>query len=234
MHNSAQIDTPVPDEGLVPPFKGIARPVLVSAAFFLVLTGLAYPLATAGVANLLFPTQAQGSLITEGGKVVGSRQIGQYFTRPDYFHGRPSVTVGIDPADPSQTIDQPYNAGASAASNQGAISKKLLRAVEERAQAYRTENRLAPQAPVPVDAVTASASGLDPHISLANARLQAPRVARERALPLPAVIALINAHTQGAQLGLLGEPRVNVLELNLALDAAKPAHRPASQDREVS
>ena len=222
--------TSIPEEGLQPPFRDIARPVLVSAVFFMALTGLAYPLATVGVANLLFPDQAQGSLIVQNGKTIGSRQIGQYFTRPDYFHSRPSVTVGTDPADPSQTVDQPYNAGASAASNQGAISKKLLTAVNERARAYRAENGLAPDAPVPVDAVTASASGLDPHISLANARLQAPRVAQERALALAAVTDLITQHTQGRQLGVLGDPRVNVLELNLALDAATPAHRPAPQD----
>ena len=230
MHKTAHIDTPMPDEGQLPPFKGIVRPVLVSAAFFMVLTGLAYPLATVGVAGLLFPDQAQGSLITRDGKTVGSRQIGQYFTRPEYFHGRPSMTSGADPADPSKTVDQPYNAGASAASNQGSISKKLLTAVEERAQAYRAENGLAANTPVPVDAVTASASGLDPHISLANARLQAPRVARERALALAAVTDLIARNTDGRQLGLLGDPRVNVLELNLALDAATPAHRPAPQD----
>ena len=227
---TAHPDTSIPEEGLLPPFRGIARPVLVSAVFFMALTGLAYPLATVGVANLLFPDQAQGSLIVQNGKIIGSRQIGQYFTRPDYFHGRPSATVGADPADPSQTVDQPYNAGASAASNQGAISKKLLTTVDERARAYRAENGLPPDVPVPVDAVTASASGLDPHISLANARLQAPRVAQERALALAAVTDLITQHTQGRQLGVLGDPRVNVLELNLALDAATPAHRPAPQD----
>ena len=214
----------------MPPFKGIARPVLVSAAFFMAVAGLAYPLTTVGVANLLFPDHAQGSLITQNGITVGSRQIGQYFTRPDYFHGRPSVTSGADPKDPSQTVEPPYNAGASAASNQSVISKKLLTAVADRAKAYREENGLPAEAPVPVDAVTASGSGLDPHISLANARLQAPRVAKARALALGAVTDLIQSHTASRQLGVLGEPRVNVLELNLALDAIAPAHRPAPQD----
>ena len=230
MRSTTHIHTTTPDEAQLPPFKGILRPVLVSAVFFMAVAGLAYPLATVGVANLLFPNQAQGSLITQDGKTVGSRQIGQYFTRPDYFHGRPSVTSGADPEDSSKTVDQPYNAGASAASNQGVISKKLLTAVADRAKAYREENGLPADAPVPVDAVTASASGLDPHISLANARLQAPRVARERGLGAAAVSGLINDHTAGLQLGVLGDSRVNVLELNLALDAAAPAHRPAPQD----
>lgn len=210
-----------------PAFKGITRPVLVSAAFFMLVTGLAYPLATTGVANILFPDQAQGSLIIKDGKAVGSRLIGQYFTKPEYFHGRPSVTSGTDPNDPSKTVDQPYNAALSAASNQGAISKKLLDAVAERAKAYREENGLAADALVPVDAVTASASGLDPDISIANARLQAPRVAKARGLSTEDVLSLVDQHTAGRQLGFLGDPRVNVLELNLALDAASHGRRAA-------
>ena len=134
-----------------PAFKGITRPVLVSAVLFMLVTGLAYPLATTGVANLLFPNQAQGSLIIKDGRAVGSRLIGQYFIKPEYFHSRPSVTSGTDPNDPSKTVDQPYNAALSAASNQGAISKKLLDAVAERAKAYREENGLAADAVVPVD-----------------------------------------------------------------------------------
>lgn len=210
-----------------PPFRGIVRPVLLSAAFFMVVTGLVYPLATTGAASLLFPDQAKGSLVVTGGTVVGSRQIGQYFSQPGYFHGRPSMTVGPDPTDPSATIDMPYNAGASGASNQGAISRKLLETVAERTRAYRHENGLAANAPVPVDAVTASASGLDPHISLANARLQAQRVAMARGLAVSRVLKLVGQHSHGPQLGLLGDPRVHVLELNLALDAAAAAHRAA-------
>ncbi len=210
-----------------PAFKGITRPVLVSAVFFMLVTGLAYPLATTGVANLLFPDQAQGSLIIKDGRAVGSRLIGQYFTKPEYFHGRPSVTSGTDPNDPSKTVDQPYNAALSAASNQGAISKKLLDAVAERAKAYREENGLAADSLVPVDAVTASASGLDPDISIANARLQAPRVAKARGLSTEDVLSLVDQHTTGRQLGFLGDPRVNVLELNLALDAASHGRRAA-------
>ncbi len=212
------------------PFRGLMRPAIASAIVFMAVAGLAYPLATTGVANLLFPSQAQGSLIVRNGTIVGSRQIGQYFQRPDYFHGRPSTTVAPDPAHADATVDAPYNAAASGASNQGATSRKLLDAVAQRSIAYRQENGLAPNAPIPVDAVTASGSGLDPHISLANARLQAPRVARARNLPLATVNSLIARHSQPPQLDVLGDPRVNVLELNLALDAASPAHRPASQD----
>jgi len=161
------------------------------------------------------------------GKAVGSSVIGQYFSRPEYFHGRPSATSGTDPNDPSKTVDQPYNAAASGASNQGAISKKLIEAVTERIAAYREENGLAPNTPVPIDAVTASGSGLDPHISVANARLQAARVAKARGLSTDKVMELVEQNTSGRQLGVLGDPRVNVLELNLALDAAAPARLPA-------
>jgi K+-transporting ATPase ATPase C chain len=206
---------------------GIARPVVVSSLFFMVVTGIAYPLLTTGAAQLLFHDQAQGSLVERNGQAVGSKLIGQYFTRPEYFHGRPSATSGADPNDPSKTVDQPYNAGASAASNQGVLSKKLLDAVTERTRAYREENGLAPDAPVPVDAVTASGSGLDPDISVANARLQAPRVAKARGLSPQEVLSLVDQHTTSRQLGVLGDPRVNVLELNLALDAAAQGRRAA-------
>lgn len=226
MRNEPSLSARVP--AAQPAFRGLVRPVLVSAVFFMVVTGLGYPLATTGVANLLFPNQAQGSLVTKNGQTVGSRQIGQYFTRADYFHARPSVTSGPDPKDPSKTVDQPYNAGSSAASNQAVISKKLLTAVADRAKAYREENGLAVNAPVPVDAVTASASGLDPHISIANARIQAQRVAKARKLPVAKVLELVDQSTSRPQFGLLGDPRVNVLDLNLALDAAAPA-RPAAQ-----
>ena len=209
-------------------FSGVTRPVLVSAVLFMIVTGLVYPLATTGVAQLLFSDQAQGSLITRNGQAVGSRVIGQLFTQPQYFHGRPSATSGTDPNDPANSIDQPYNAANSGASNQGPLSKKLLDAVAERTKAYREENGLAADAKVPVDAVTASASGLDPHISLANARLQVPRVAKARNVPEKDVLSVLEQNTAQRQLGVLGEPRVNVLELNLALDEAFKA-RPVTQ-----
>lgn len=198
-------------------FRGIGRPVLASAVFFMIVTGIAYPLATTGVAQALFGTQAQGSLVIRDGKVVGSRLIGQNFTQARYFHGRPSMTG-----------DQPYNAASSGASNQGVLSRKLHDAVAERSRAYRAENGLAADARVPVDAVTASASGLDPHISVANARLQAARVAKARGLAEAQVLALVEQHTSGRQLRIFGERRVHVLDLNLALDAAATA-RPAAQ-----
>ncbi|WP_341666854.1 potassium-transporting ATPase subunit KdpC [Alcaligenes sp. SDU_A2] len=215
------------DRASVSPFKGIVRPVVLSAVFFMLLTGIAYPVATTVLGTAFFPSQAQGSVILKDGQPVASRQIGQHFTRADYFHGRPSATVGVDPADPSATVAQPYNAAASAASNQGVLSQNLIDAVTERTKAYRRINGLADDAPVPVDAVTASASGLDPHVSVANARLQAPRVAKARAMPLDQVLALVDQYTSQRQFGLLGDPRVHVLELNLALDmAASP--RPAA------
>lgn len=206
---------------VAPTVKSLLRPVLLSAVFFMLLTGIAYPLATTVIGTALFPEQAKGSLIERDGQVVGSRQIGQYFSQPEYFHGRPSVTLGVDPSDPSDSISQPYNAAASGGSNQGALSKNLLNAVAERSKAYRLMNGLAEDAPVPVDAVTASASGLDPHISVANARLQAVRIAKVRGISLEQVLVLVDRYTHARQLGVLGEPRVQVLELNLALDMAK-------------
>lgn len=205
-------------------FKGLLRPVLVAAVFFMLLTGLAYPLATTVLANLLFPFQAQGSLMQRDGLVVGSKLIGQSFSRPEYFQGRPSMTLGSDPLDPSKSVPQPYNAGASGASNLGPTSQKLLDSVAARVSAYRQLNGLKADMPVPVDAVTASASGLDPHISLANAQLQLDRVARLRRMPLADLQALLQDHSESRTFGLLGEPRVNVLQLNLALDALAPVH----------
>ena len=169
-----------------------------------VLTGLLYPLAVTGVAQLVFPAQANGSLIRRDGVVVGSGLIAQGFTDPGYFHPRPSA-VGFDSAD-------------SGGSNLGPSNAVLLRQLAERAAAYRTENGLSADTDVPVDAVTASASGLDPQISVANALLQAPRVARARGLNGDQVLALIAAHTTPRAVGFLGEPGVNVLELNLDLD----------------
>jgi potassium-transporting ATPase KdpC subunit len=207
-----------------PVLQGLARPVAVSAVFFMLVSGIGYPLVTTGVAQLLFHDQADGSMIARDGQIVGSAVIGQDFTKPDYFHPRPSATSGPDPSDPAKSVDQPYNAALSGASNQGATSKKLIEQVKARVEAYRLENGLAADAGVPVDAVTASGSGLDPDISVANARLQAGRVAKARRLSVPQVLDLIDQKTSQRQLGMLGEPRVNVLQLNLTLDArsAKP------------
>lgn len=192
----------------------------VRAAIALMLvSGVAYPLATTVVAQALFPVVAQGSLIERQGQVVGSALIGQQFTGAQYFHGRPSATLGPDPATPGASVPQSYNAGSSGASNQGVTNRSLAEAVSGRVAQYRTDNGLAVDASVPVDAVTASASGLDPHISVANALLQLPRVATERHLPQAQVQTLLAGATQARTLGLLGEPRVNVLQLNLALDA---------------
>jgi potassium-transporting ATPase KdpC subunit len=184
-----------------------------------VLTGVLYPLAVTLVAQVAFDEEADGSLIEREGEVVGSSLIGQSFTEPGYFHGRPSAagaaasgTEGGDPDDPTQI--------ASSASNLGPTNPDLLDAVEEAVAAYRETNGLDESTLVPVDAVTASASGLDPHITVANAELQAPRVAEERGLELDTVLDLIDDHTDGRSLGFLGEPGVNVLLLNLALDDA--------------
>jgi potassium-transporting ATPase KdpC subunit len=181
-------------------------PALVVFLAFTVLTGIAYPLTVTGIAQVAFPGQADGSLLERDGSVVGSRLIGQAFSGPRYFHPRPSAA------------GEGYDAMASGPSNLGPTNEKLLAAVRQRRIEYRRENGLPSCAAVPIDAVTASASGLDPHISLANARLQAPRAARERSLPLNRVLALVEEHTDGRSLGFLGEPGVNVLELNLALD----------------
>jgi potassium-transporting ATPase KdpC subunit len=180
-----------------------------------VVLGLAYPLAVTGIAQAVFPHQANGSLIYDaGGTVIGSELIGQSFTEPGYFHGRPSVTVDAD-----TTEDKPYNAANTTASNLGPTNQKLIDTVEERAKAYRETNGLADDVPVPVDAVTASGSGLDPHITPANAQLQINRVAQARGASPADVTALVQQNTEGRILGFLGEPRVNVLKLNLALDA---------------
>jgi len=203
----------------------LVRPVLASAVLFMLVTGLAYPLATTGVAQVLFSRQASGSLVRHANDVIGSALLGQNFTRADYFHPRPSVTSAPDPAHPEQTVDSPYNAALSAGSNLGPTSKKLIEQVGVRAAAYRQENGLPASTPVPADAVTASASGLDPDISLANARLQATRVALARGLSTDEVIALLARETTPRQLGVLGEARVNVLQLNLALDAMAHGHR---------
>jgi K+-transporting ATPase ATPase C chain len=191
------------------------RPALLITLILTVVTGLAYPLAITGIAQAVFPHQANGSLIRDAdGTVIGSELIGQEFTSPGYFHGRPSVTVDAD-----TTEDKPYNAANTTASNLGPTNQKLIDTVEERAKAYREENGLGDDVPVPVDAVTSSGSGLDPHITPANAQLQINRVAQARGGSPADVTALVQQNTEGRTLGFLGEPRVNVLKLNLALDA---------------
>ena len=196
---------------------------LRAAVLVMLVGGIAYPLLVTGIAQSVLPHTANGSLIERNGQVIGSALIGQSFAGAGYFHSRPSATTAPDPDKEGSSIDAPYNAGLSAASNQGATHQGLMDSVSERVAQYRTDNRLGTSALVPVDAVTASASGLDPHISLANAQLQLPRVAQTRGLPLEQVQPLLQQATQQRTLGVLGEPRVNVLQLNLALDALQPA-----------
>ena len=182
------------------------RPALMVALVFTVICGVIYPLLTTGIGQAAFNDEANGSLIKQNGVVVGSRLIGQTFTAPEYFHSRPSA-AGAG-----------YDGSQSSGSNLGPTSQDLIDAVTERVATYRKENGLADDVAVPVDAVTASASGLDPDISIANARLQAPRVATERGTSLATVLALVDQYTEGRSFAVLGEPGVNVLELNLALD----------------
>jgi potassium-transporting ATPase KdpC subunit len=191
------------------------RPAIVLLLALTLITGLAYPLAMTGIAGVLFPRQAQGSLIEKDGKVVGSALIGQEFKDDKYFHGRPSATTAPDPADSSKTVPAPYNAGNSGGSNLGPTSKALADRVKEDVDKLKAEN---PSQPVPVDLVTTSGSGLDPDISPEAALFQVPRVAKARNMPEERIRDLVNKTTQGRLLGLLGEPRVNVLALNLALD----------------
>ncbi|MBI1203247.1 MAG: K(+)-transporting ATPase subunit C [Rhodopseudomonas sp.] len=195
------------------------RPALVLVVLLTAITGLIYPLAMTGISQVLFPTQANGSLIEKDGEVVGSALIGQSFTDAKYFHGRPSPTTGPDPKDASKTVAIPYNAVNSGGSNLGPTSKALAERIGADVAALKKENSAAP---VPVDLVTTSASGLDPDISPEAALFQVPRVARARGLPDDRVRALVRAQIEGRTLGFLGEPRVNVLKLNLALDRARP------------
>jgi len=193
------------------------RPALVLLLLMTVLTGLVYPLAITGLAQVLFPHQAGGSLVPKDGKIIGSELIGQSFTDAKYFHGRPSATTDTDPNDATKTVPAPYNASNSGGSNAGPTSKALIERVAGDVAALRKESN----APIPVDLVTTSASGLDPHITPAAAEFQVARVAAARNLPAERVRALVAQATEDRVLGILGEPRVNVLKLNLALDALR-------------
>ncbi|HEY2245005.1 MAG: K(+)-transporting ATPase subunit C [Xanthobacteraceae bacterium] len=191
------------------------RPAFVVLVALTLITGLAYPLAMTGIAQALFPRQAQGSLIERNGTVIGSELIGQQFESDKYFHGRPSATTAPDPNDSTKTVPAPYNAANSGASNLGPSNKALIDRVQGDIDKLKQEN---PSMPVPTDLVTTSASGLDPHISPEAALFQVPRIAKVRNLPDERIRQLVGDHTEGRLFGLLGEPRVNVLLLNLALD----------------
>lgn len=196
------------------------RPTLVLLGGLTLLTGVAYPLAITGVSHLVLPGRAGGSLIEVDGKIVGSRLIGQSFTEAKWFHGRPSATSAADPNDASKTVDAPYNAANSSGSNLGPLAAKLIERVKGDTEALKAETGAAA---VPADAVTTSASGLDPDISPDFARLQVKRVAAARGVPPEQIEALVVSQTRGRDLGILGEPRVNVLELNLALARLGPS-----------
>jgi potassium-transporting ATPase KdpC subunit len=191
------------------------RPAIVMVVALTLVTGLAYPLMMTQLAEMIFPYQAHGSLVRRDGKVVGSLLIGQEFKSDRYFHGRPSATTAPDPADSTKTVPAPYNAANSGGSNLGPTSKSLIERVQGDLENLKKEN---PSAPVPIDLVTTSASGLDPHISPEAALFQVPRVARARNMTEDRVRQLVELHIESRDLGILGEPRVNVLALNLALD----------------
>jgi K+-transporting ATPase ATPase C chain len=193
------------------------RPAIVFIVALTLVTGLAYPFAITGIAQVIFPYQAQGSLVERDGQVVGSALIGQEFTSEGYFHGRPSATTTPDPNDSTKTVPAPYNAANSGGSNLGPTNKSLIERIQSDIEKLKQEN---PSAQVPADLVTTSGSGLDPHISPASALFQVPRVAKARNLAEDRVRQLVDENTSGRFAGLLGEPRVNVLELNLALDRA--------------
>jgi K+-transporting ATPase ATPase C chain len=193
------------------------RPALVILVVLTAITGLAYPLAITGIAGVLFPDQAEGSLIVKDGTVIGSALIGQEFKEDKYFHGRPSATSAPDPADATKTVSAPYNAANSSGSNLGPTSQALNDRIKEDVDKLKAEN---PSAAVPVDLVTTSGSGLDPDISPEAALFQVPRVAKARGVGEEGVRRLVNEQIRGRFAGLLGEPRVNVLALNLALDAS--------------
>jgi len=191
------------------------RPAIVVLVALTLITGLVYPLAMTGIAQLLFPHQAQGSMIERNGTIVGSELIGQEFDSDKYFHGRPSATTAPDPNDPTKTVAAPYNAANSGGSNLGPSNKALIDRVQADVDKLKKEN---PSLPVPADLVTTSASGLDPDISPEAALFQVPRIAKARHLPEDRLRQLVDDNTEGRWFGLLGEPRVNVLLLNLALD----------------
>jgi K+-transporting ATPase ATPase C chain len=193
------------------------RPAIVILLALTLITGLVYPLAITGIAGLLFPYQAQGSLVRQGNTVVGSALIGQQFLSDRYFHGRPSATTAPDPADPTKSVPAPYNAGNSGGSNLGPSNKALIDRVQGDIAALKKDN---PSDPIPPDLVTTSGSGLDPDISPDAALFQVPRVAKARNMPEDRLRQIVNEHVEARFLGLLGEPRVNVLALNMALDAA--------------
>ena len=193
------------------------RPALVLVLGLTIITGFVYPLAITGIAGVLFPYQAQGSLIEKDGKVIGSELIGQEFASDKYFQSRPSATTGPDADDPSKTVAAPYNAVNSMGSNLGPTNKALIDRVTADVAKLKQEN---PSAQVPIDLVTTSGSGLDPHISPAAAYFQVPRIAKARNMTENALRELVAQHVEGRTLGIFGEPRVNVLELNLALDKA--------------
>ncbi|HKX07828.1 MAG TPA: K(+)-transporting ATPase subunit C [Stellaceae bacterium] len=193
------------------------RPALVMIVAMTIITGLAYPLGITAVAQFLFPHQANGSLLTKDGKVIGSELIGQNFEDPKYFHPRPSATSEPDPKDPTKTVSVPYAADNSGASNLAPTSQALVDRVKDDATKLAADNK----APIPVDLVTTSASGLDPDITPAGAYFQVPRVATARGISEDKLRQLVDDNIQSRTLGILGEPRVNVLKLNLALDALK-------------
>jgi K+-transporting ATPase ATPase C chain len=191
------------------------RPAIVVLLALTLITGLIYPIVMTGIAEVVLPYQAQGSLIRRDGTVVGSELIGQQFTSDKYFHGRPSATTAPDPKDPTKTVPAPYNAANSGGSNLGPSNKALIDRVQGDLDTLKKEN---PDAAVPADLVTTSASGLDPDISPEAALFQVPRIAKARNMPEDRLRQLVSEHVETALLGLLGEPRVNVLALNLALD----------------
>jgi len=192
------------------------RPAIVLIIAFTIITGLVYPLVMTGIAEAIFPYQSHGSLIEKDGKVIGSELIGQEFASDKYFHGRPSATTGPDPNDPSKTVSVPYNAANSGGSNLGPTNKALIDRVTADVAKLKQENA---SAQVPLDLVTTSGSGLDPHISPNAAYFQVPRIAKARNMSEDTLRDLIAKHVEGRTLGLFGEPRVNVLALNLALDS---------------
>jgi K+-transporting ATPase ATPase C chain len=196
------------------------RPAIMMIVVMTIITGLAYPLAMTGIAEAVFPYQANGSLVVQNGKVIGSELIGQDFESDKYFHGRPSATSAPDPKDPSKTVAAPYNAANSSGSNLGPTSKALVDRVKDDAAKLQAQN---PNQPIPVDLITTSASGLDPDITPAAALFQVPRVAKARGVSEDQLRDFVEAHVQDRVLGVIGEPHVNVLQLNMDLDTRTPA-----------